>query len=174
MNGRLMAAEMAEQPSVLTGLLERFDDDVARVAGTVPRPLAGVAFLARGSSDHAALFGRYLCEAAAGRPAGLAAPSLHTLYHAEIDYSGYLGVVLSQSGATPEIIDVCSSMRASGARTVAITNDAASPLAACAEALLCLDAGPERAVPATKTVMSELARRHGGRSGPRTAAVRPV
>lgn len=156
MNGQLMAAEIAEQPSVLTGLLRRFDDDVARIAGTVPRPLLGVAFLARGSSDHAALFGRYLCEAAAGRPAGLAAPSLHTLYHAEIDYSGYLVVALSQSGATPEIVDVCAWMRASGARTVAITNDAASPLAAAAEAFFCLNAGPERAVPATKTVMCEL------------------
>lgn len=151
-----MAAEMAEQPRVLAGLLKRFDEDVAQVAGAVPRPLLGVVFLARGSSDHAAIFGRYLSEAAAGRPAGLATPSLHTLYHAEVDHSGYLAVVLSQSGATPEIVDVCTWMRASGARTVVITNDAASPLAAVADVLLYLDAGPERAVPATKTVMSEL------------------
>lgn len=156
MNGQLMEREMAEQPGVLARLLERFDDDVARVVAAVPRPLAGVVFLARGSSDHAAVFGRYLCEAAAGRPAGLAAPSLHTLYRAEIDYSGYLAVVLSQSGATPEIIEVCGRMRAGGARTVAITNEPASPLAASAEVVLCLGAGRERAVPATKTVTAEL------------------
>lgn len=156
MRGQLMAAEMAEQPAALIRLLNRFDDAVARVASVVPRPLAGVSFLARGSSDHAAIFGRYLCEQAARRPAGLAAPSIHTLYNAEVDYSGYIVVALSQSGETPEIVEGCRWMRANGARTVAITNNSASPIADCAEALLCLDAGPERAVPATKTVMTEL------------------
>ncbi|HEV2580473.1 MAG TPA: glucosamine--fructose-6-phosphate aminotransferase, partial [Ktedonobacteraceae bacterium] len=100
----LMAAEMAEQPVVLARLIERFGNDVARVRAVLPERLAGIVFVARGSSDHAAVFGRYLAELAAGRPAGLAAPSLHTLYAAHVDYSGYLAVALSQSGATPEII----------------------------------------------------------------------
>ncbi|HEV7234657.1 MAG TPA: glucosamine--fructose-6-phosphate aminotransferase, partial [Ktedonobacteraceae bacterium] len=78
----LMAAEMAEQPAVLKRLIEHFDSNVARVRTAIPERLAGVVFVARGSSDHAATFGRYLVEPAAGRPAGLAAPSLHTLYSA--------------------------------------------------------------------------------------------
>ncbi|MGI9009025.1 MAG: SIS domain-containing protein [Streptosporangiaceae bacterium] len=65
-------------------------------------------------------------------------------------------MVLSQSGATPEIIEACGRMRAGGARTVAITNEPASPLAASAEVVLGLGAGRERAVPATKTVTAEL------------------
>lgn len=156
MSGSLMRAEMAEQPAVLARLAERFDEDVARVRAVVPRPLAGVVFVARGSSDNAAVYGRYLAELAAGRPAGLAAPSLHTLYHAPVDASGYLVVALSQSGATPEILTVCERLRAAGARSVAIVNDEDAPLARCTDTLLALGAGPERAVPATKTVTAQL------------------
>ena len=155
-NGALMATEMAEQPAVLQRLVERMDSDVARIRAILPEQLAGVVFVARGSSDHAALFGRYLVELAAGRPTALAAPSLHTLYHAHINYDGYVVVALSQSGSTPEIITVCEQMKAAGARLIAITNDRNSQLASLADALLALDAGPERAVPATKTVTSEL------------------
>ena len=156
MSGTLMAAEMNEQPEALARLVRRFEDDVARVREILPERLAGIVFVARGSSDHAAVFGRYLAEMAAGRPAGLAAPSLHTLYNAQIDYSGYLAVALSQSGATPEIITVCERMRSSGARVAAITNNAASPLSSVADVVLALEAGEERAVPATKTVTSQL------------------
>ncbi len=156
MSGTLMAGEMAEQPGVLARLIERFEGDAARVRAILPERLAGIVFVARGSSDHAAVFGRYLAEVAAGRPASMAAPSLHTLYAAHIDYEGYLAVALSQSGATPEIITVCERMRATGARIVAITNNAASPLAAVAHIVLALEAGEERAVPATKTVTSQL------------------
>ena len=123
----------------------------------VPDPLAGVVFLARGSSDNAAVFGRYLAELRAGRPAGLAAPSLYTRYHATVDWRGYLVVALSQSGATPEIISTCQAMRAGGAVVLGITNDPGSPLADAVDLLLSTDAGPERAVPATKTVTAQLA-----------------
>ena len=156
MTGTLMAREMAEQPGVLARLVARFDADVARVQAVIPAPLAGIVFLARGSSDHAAVYGRYLAEIAAGRPAGLAAPSLHTLYHARVDYSGYLVVALSQSGATPEIVTVCERMRAAGGRVIAITNEGGSPLTEAADDVLRLDAGTERAVPATKTMTAEL------------------
>ena len=151
----LMAAEMAEQPIVLKRLIDRFETDVDRVRAILPERLAGITFVARGSSDHAATFGRYMVELAAGRPAGMAAPSLHTLYAAHIDYEGYLAVALSQSGATPEIITVCERMRSAGARLIAITNNAASPLTAVADSVLALEAGEERAVPATKTVTSQ-------------------
>jgi glucosamine--fructose-6-phosphate aminotransferase (isomerizing) len=114
-------------------------------------------FLARGSSDNAAVFGRYLAELRAGRPAGLAAPSLYTRYHADVDWHGYLMIALSQSGATPEIVSTCQAVRGAGAVVIGITNEPRSPLAAAADVLLATDAGPERAVPATKTVTAQLA-----------------
>jgi glutamine---fructose-6-phosphate transaminase (isomerizing) len=155
--GERMSAEMAEQPDVLARVTARAAADFEAVRAVVPDPLAGVVFLARGSSDNAAVFGRYLAELRAGRPAGLAAPSLYTRYHATVDWRGYLVVALSQSGATPEIISTCQAMRAGGAVVLGITNDPGSPLADAVDLLLSTDAGPERAVPATKTVTAQLA-----------------
>ena len=151
-----MAAEMREQPRVLGRLVERFDDYAARTRAVVPDPLAGVVLVARGSSDNVAVYGRYLTELASGRPVALAAPSLHTLYGVSGDYDGYLAIVLSQSGETPEILTVCERLRAGGGRTVGVVNDPGSPLAGAVEVVLPVDAGAERAVPATKTVTGQL------------------
>ena len=129
-NGELMAAEMAAQPEVLAQVMGRAGADAAAVRAVSPAALAGTVFLARGSSDNAAVFGRYLAELRGGRPAGLAAPSLYTRYHAGVDWRGYLVVALSQSGATPEIISTCEAMRAAGAVVAGITNQPDSPLAA--------------------------------------------
>jgi glucosamine--fructose-6-phosphate aminotransferase (isomerizing) len=157
MSGGLMAAEMADQPEVLARLVDRAPADADAVRAVVPRPLAGIVFLARGSSDNAAVFGRYLAELCAARPAGLAAPSLYTRYHAEVDWRGYLMVALSQSGATPEIISTCQAVRAAGATVIGITNEPRSALAGAVDLLLATDAGVERAVPATKTVTAQFA-----------------
>jgi glucosamine--fructose-6-phosphate aminotransferase (isomerizing) len=156
-NGELMAAEMAEQPEALARVTARAAADAAAVRAVLPSPLAGIVFLARGSSDNAAVFGRYLAELRAGRPAGLAAPSLYTRYHATVDWRGYLVVALSQSGATPEIITTCRAARAAGAVVLGISNEPRNPLAGAVDLLLSTDAGPERAVPATKTVTTQLA-----------------
>jgi glutamine---fructose-6-phosphate transaminase (isomerizing) len=152
-----MAAEMAAQPEVLARVTERAPAEAAAVRGLVPDPLAGVVFLARGSSDNAAVFGRYLVELRAGRPAGLAAPSIYTRYHATVDWRGYLVVALSQSGATPEIVSTCRAMREAGARILGISNEPHSPLADSVDRLLDTAAGPERAIPATKTVTAQFA-----------------
>jgi glucosamine--fructose-6-phosphate aminotransferase (isomerizing) len=151
-----MAGEMAEQPAVLASLAARAAADSAAVRAVTPDPLAGVVFLARGSSDNAAVFGRYLTELAAGRPAGLAAPSLYTRYQARVDWRGYLVVALSQSGSTPEILTTCAAVREAGASVVGITNEPASPMAEAVDVLLATDAGPERAVPATKTMTAQM------------------
>ncbi len=156
MTGERMRAEMGEQPGALGRLVDRFEDQVTAVRAVAREPLMGVVFLARGSSDNAAVYGRYLAEFASGRPAGLAAPSLHTLYDTKAHYAGFLVVAISQSGATPEIVTVCRRLRNAGARTVAIVNDSDSPLAHSADAVLALDVGPELAVPATKTVTGEM------------------
>jgi glucosamine--fructose-6-phosphate aminotransferase (isomerizing) len=154
--GAVMAAEMAEQPLVLERLAARADDVAQLVGSVVPRPLAGVAIVARGSSDHASVVGRYLLEWAARRPVSLVAPSLHTLYRAPVDYRGQLAIAVSQSGQTPEIVTTLQRLTQADAAGVAITNDPDSPLAAAGHAVVALDAGEERAVPATKTVTAEL------------------
>jgi glucosamine--fructose-6-phosphate aminotransferase (isomerizing) len=154
--GTLMSYEMAEQPAVLAQLAARAATDMAAVRELVPDPLAGVVFVARGSSDNAAVFGRYLSELQTGRPAGLASPSLYTRYRAEVNWGGYLVVALSQSGATPEIVTTCSQVKAAGATVIGITNEPGSPLGDVSNLLLSTDAGPERAIPATKTMTAQM------------------
>ena len=116
-----------------------------------------VLFIARGSSDAAALYGRYLCEVGAGRLATPASPSVATRYRRRLDLDGVLAVALSQSGQTEEIVQTLAWAADCGATTVAVTNDADSPLAAAAELALVTQAGPERAVPATKSYTTQLA-----------------
>ena len=156
MKGEIMAAEMAQQPAILEALVSRRGDIIQSVREVVPPQLAGLALVARGSSDHAAVYGRYLLEMAAGRPAGLAAPSIHTLYESPVDYSGYLAVGLSQSGRTPEVIGVLAAMRRQGARTIAIVNGRDSPLGEVADVAIDIGAGVEDAVPATKSFTATL------------------
>lgn len=152
----VMDAEMREQPERLAALIERSDEIASSVRSVVPDVFAGVTVVARGSSDHAAVFGRYLVETASGKPVSMAAPSLHTLYDIRADYGGQLVLAVSQSGSTPEIVTTLRKLCAAGGRGVAITNDPASELARAAEAVLDLGVGEERAVPATKTVTAQL------------------
>jgi glucosamine--fructose-6-phosphate aminotransferase (isomerizing) len=154
MNGDRMRADMAAQPGVLRRLMARGREVVAALEAVDP---VGVVIVARGSSDYAAIFARYLLEAVIGRPVALAAPSLSTLYGVKPRLDGWLAIGISQSGRTPEITTVLDRYRAAGARTIAVTNDPASPLAAVADIELALDAGDEEAVPATKTFTAELA-----------------
>jgi glutamine---fructose-6-phosphate transaminase (isomerizing) len=149
-----MATDMAAQPRVLGALAERRREIVASLRGAPP---AGVVIVARGSSDYAAIFGRYLLEAATGLPAALAAPSLQTLYGIEPRLENWLAVGISQSGRTPEIATVLDRYRRAGARTIAVTNEPDSPLASAASASVPLGAGTEEAVPATKTFTAQLA-----------------
>lgn len=151
-----MAAEMAEQPARLRTLIRRFDAIGDCVGAVAPAPLNGITIVARGSSDHAAVYGRYLLETATGKPVSLAAPSLHTLYHVDVEYSGQLVIAVSQSGATPEIVQTLRALQDGGGRGLAITNDPESALAKTAGEALELGMGAERAVPATKTVTGEL------------------
>jgi glutamine---fructose-6-phosphate transaminase (isomerizing) len=155
--GEGMATDMSEQRSTLARIAERRESHLAELRSALPDAPAGVILVARGSSDYAAVYGRYVLELATRRPVALAAPSLHTLYGVESDLRGWLAVGVSQSGRTPEIVTVLERLVAAGARGVAITNESASPLAAVAAATFALDAGRERAVPATKTFTAELA-----------------
>ncbi|MBO2448392.1 SIS domain-containing protein [Actinomadura barringtoniae] len=151
-----MRIEIGEQPEALTrtidALLPRMSD-----VGLLARGTRQVLFIARGSSDNAAVYGRYLVESHTGRLATLAAPSIATTYKKQLDLSGVLAVAISQSGKTEEIVETLDWATRSGARTVAITNGAGSPLAEAAEVALITEAGDELAVPATKTYTTQLA-----------------
>ena len=151
-----MAAEIREQPAALRRTLDALlplEPAVAELAARTRQVL----FIARGSSDAATLYGRYLCEVGAGRLATPASPSVATRYRRRLDLDGVLAVALSQSGRTEEIVETLTWAADCGATTVAVTNDADSPLAAAARLALVTQAGPERAVPATKSYTTQLA-----------------
>ncbi len=151
-----MAAEIAAQPATLAGLIDRRDEIVRALRAALPSAPAGVVIGARGSSDYAAVFGRYALEPAIRRPVALAAPSLTTLYDVDLDLRGWIAVGVSQSGRTPEIRSVLSRYARAGACAVAISNEADSPLAEVADVVIELGTGPESSVPATKTFTAEL------------------
>ena len=158
--GELMAAEIAEQPAALTRLLAEgtaTKDVRAAIARYAPR---FVLFAARGTSDHAALYAKYLVEIELGLPAGLASASTMTVYGSRPDLRGVLWIAVSQSGGSPDLVASTEIARAGGALTVAVTNDPSSPLAEVAEFAVDVLAGPERAVAATKTYTSELLALH--------------
>ncbi len=153
--GIWMAAEIAESATVVRAVL----DDAPRWAPAAQRAAAGVrgvALTARGSSDHACTYARYLLEQVVGVPVWPTAPSLVTRYDTHLDLDGVLAIAVSQSGRTPEIVAATERYRAAGARTVALTNDPDSDLAGAADVVIPLLAGPERAVPATKTFTATL------------------
>ncbi|WP_436760377.1 SIS domain-containing protein [Streptosporangium sp. V21-05] len=152
-----MRSEIAEQPAALRATLDALlprVGEVERLAGETRQLL----FIARGTSDNAAVYGRYLAEAHTGRLSTLAAPSIATTYRRRLDLDGVLAVALSQSGRTEEIVETLAWAKECGARTVAITNGGEqSPLAQAADLALCTVAGEEKAVPATKTYTTQLA-----------------
>jgi len=155
--GALMAAEIAEQPDVLVGLLAHQADPLAEVAAAVRRRAPRfVLFAARGTSDHAALYAKYLVETKLALPAGLVSPSTMTIYGARPALDDVLFVAVSQSGSSPDLVDSLSTARACGALTLALTNSPAAPLAQAAELSADVAAGAERAVAATKTYTAEL------------------
>jgi glutamine---fructose-6-phosphate transaminase (isomerizing) len=152
----VMRHEIGEQPAALARTLDALLPLQPQLAA-LAEGRRHVLFVARGSSDNAAIYGRYLCEVLAGRQAGLAAPSVATHYRADLDLSDTVAVSVSQSGETAEIAETQAWAAAHGARTVAVTNVAGSTLADAADLALITQAGTERAVPATKSYTTQLA-----------------
>ena len=149
--------EILEQPAAAARLLEAAPQAFAGISAVVARRRPRfVVICARGSSDNAALYGQYLFAVRNRMPVALATPSAITLFGARPDMSEALVVGISQSGRSPDILAVVEEARRQGAPTVAITNDAASPLAGTAEHTIDLRAGPELATAATKTYTSQL------------------
>jgi glutamine---fructose-6-phosphate transaminase (isomerizing) len=152
-----LRAEIDEQPDVVQRLLERQLGSVRELADVIrQRDPAAIVLVARGSSDNAAVYGRYLLEVCNRRLTSLAAPSGLTLYGRgpRLDRTVVIGI--SQSGQGEDVIAYLREARAQGAATVALVNDEASPLAQTAERVIACLAGPELSIPATKTVIAQM------------------
>src|SRR5215471_10019789 len=148
-----MAREIAEIPTAAERLLARHDA-VCAIADRIRRAAPRLVIVCgRGSSGHVGVYLRYLFEARIGLLVSAAAPSVITAYRKEPDMRGALFFVISQSGRSPDLVAATRYARRAGALTVALVNDDASPAAAAADLVLPIDAGPERAIAATKTVV---------------------
>lgn len=117
------------------------------------RPPTTIITCARGSSDHAALYGKYLIETALGRVVASVGPSVASTYRAPLALEGALVVAVSQSGRSPDLVELARSAGTSGALVVGFLNDASSPLANECDVVVPLAAGPEHAVAATKSCL---------------------
>lgn len=150
--------EIAEQPETIARFLDLERRSVARIAARLrARPPRFVLIAARGSSDNAARYAQYALGLTCGLPVALAAPSLVTLYRRPPELHGALVIGISQSGRSPDIVETVDAARRGGATTLAIVNDASSPLANAAADVVPLHAGEEQSVAATKTYTAELA-----------------
>ncbi|MFQ3610178.1 MAG: SIS domain-containing protein [Fimbriimonadales bacterium] len=157
MSSHWMHREIQEQPAVLERIALEEWGAVRTLAQQIrQREVRYIVLAARGTSDNAAQYFKYLFEIENGIPCGLAAPSVVTLYRAPLNLRDCLVVGISQSGEAPDVIEYLSSARASGAMTVAISNNPASPLAQVAEFHLFIRAGTEQSVAATKTYTGTL------------------
>jgi glucosamine--fructose-6-phosphate aminotransferase (isomerizing) len=155
-SGGQFLAEIREQPRALTALLEH-DAEYARVAASMrDRGATTVRMVGHGSSDNAAAYGIYAFGLLARWTALRDSITLTVHYDTDLDMSGSTAIGLSQSGQTPDVVQYVERARRRGAFTVAITNDPDSELAGVAEAVLPLGAGPEHAIAATKTYLTQL------------------
>ena len=152
-----MLEEIAQQPAALERTIAEERGKIARLGRFLQgRDIDLIVLVARGSSDNAALFGRYLIEVTTGIPVSLSAPSVHTLYGAALKLSRALVVGVSQSGEGEDINLVLESARAGGAHTVGITNEAGSSMTRLVDETLLMHGGRERSVAATKTYTGQL------------------
>ena len=150
--------EIHEQPRAVARLLQENQDVTMALAAEIRRrEISHVMIAARGTSDNAARYAKYLFGAHNRLPVVLAAPSLYTIYKQPPRFGNALALGVSQSGKSPDIVSVLAEARKQGALTAAITNISDSDLARTADFVLPLHAGEELAVAATKTYTTELA-----------------
>lgn len=153
----LMLQEIAEQPGALEKTTAEEREKIARLGRSLrQREIDLIVLVARGSSDNAALFGRYLLEITTGIPVSLSAPSVHTLYQAKLKLKRALVIGVSQSGEGEDINRVLESARECGAFTIGITNEAQSSMVRLVDETLLMHGGKERSVAATKTFTGQM------------------
>ena len=150
--------EIGEQPEALARTLESNSAQIDALCRDIRgRNITTVVIAARGSSDNAGVYAKYLFGAFNRVPVAMATPSLYTFYHSPPRLSDTLVLGISQSGQSEDIVEVMAEARRQGALTAAITRYPDSPIAAQSQRLLTLDTGVEKAVAATKTFTSSLA-----------------
>jgi len=153
----LMIKEISEQPEVLEKTIRTESEKLKKLGAFLrEKDIDLIVLVARGSSDNAALFGRYLLEITTGIPVSLAAPSVFTLYKAKLKLNRAVVVGISQSGEGADINQVLESAKKSGAFTLGITNEAASSMTKIVDETLLTHAGREKSVAATKTYTGQM------------------
>jgi glucosamine--fructose-6-phosphate aminotransferase (isomerizing) len=157
MSETFMAAEIAESGAVVRRQLAANAASTAELAATLrARKPPFAVTIARGSSDHAALYLKHLVELKVALACASLGPSIASLYRARLRLADVLAIAISQSGRSPDIVAMQGAARQARAMTIALVNDADSPLARGADALLPLHAGAERSVAATKSMIGSL------------------
>ncbi|MEP6901200.1 MAG: SIS domain-containing protein [Actinomycetota bacterium] len=153
----LMLQEIAEQPIVLERTIQAERKKLEKLGKFLrAKDIDLIVLVARGSSDNASLFGRYLLEITTGIPVSLSAPSVFTLYNAKLNLSRAVVIGVSQSGEGTDINAVLESAKSSGAFTIGITNETDSTMAKIADETLLIHAGREKSVAATKTYTGQM------------------
>ncbi len=154
----VLEKEIGEQPDALSRTLDSCGQAVDRLCSEIKRKdISYVLIAARGSSDNAGTYAKYLFSSFNGWPVVQSTPSLYTFYHTPPRLKNALVLGISQSGRSEDIVEVLADARRQGAMTASITADSSSPLAGCSDHLLLLQTGGEKAVAATKTFTCSLA-----------------
>jgi glucosamine--fructose-6-phosphate aminotransferase (isomerizing) len=151
-----MYSEISETPDVFSRLIDseaQFQQTAEKIKA---RNISNVIILARGTSDNAGHYLKFLIEVRLGLPVGLASPSSVSIYGAKVDFKNTLVIALSQSGKSPDLLAFASASKEGGALLIAMTNNSDSPLAKAGDIHIDLSAGPEIAVAATKSYSAEL------------------
>jgi len=151
-----MYSEISETPDVFSRLINseaQFQQAAEKIKA---RNISNVIILARGTSDNAGHYLKFLIEVRLGLPVGLASPSSVSIYGAKVDFKNTLVIALSQSGKSPDLLAFASASKEGGALLIAMTNNSDSPLAKAGDIHIDLSAGPEIAVAATKSYSAEL------------------
>src|SRR5829696_6895160 len=157
MSGSKMSAEIREQPEVLERILDEGWDEVSSASRVLREGgLRSVMIAARGTSDNAALYAKYLLEVLLGVPTALASPSAFTLYESRMNLEEVLVVGISQSGESQDVLETVRRSVELGASTLTLTNNEGSSMAEAAQHHFFLRAGKEESVAATKTYTAEL------------------
>jgi glutamine---fructose-6-phosphate transaminase (isomerizing) len=152
-----MWEEIMEQPRVLSKCLEKNSGTINSIVKAIKEAeIHSVIIAARGTSDHAAVYGKYIIELMTGIPVSLAAPSVFTLYQKKLKLKGSLVIGISQSGEAADVLEVIKSAKEDGAVTVSITNFENSPLALTSSFHLNCECGEEKSVAATKTFTAQM------------------
>ena len=154
--GEIMRSEIAEIPAVFQKLADQIPTITKQINELSLNNIDSVILVARGTSDNAALFLKYLIETKIGIPCGLASPSVVTIYKSNLRFTNCLVIGISQSGQSPDIVTYTKATKAGGAKSISLTNDPESPLAKATDLHLYLEAGAEKAVAATKSYSAEL------------------